>query len=268
MPEARVRALLARGARVAAGAAGGGADREAPGPQARAAGPLVRRLPGARRASPRRSSTRSRASATRPPRRSRRTSRASSGSSASRRRRRDYLADAHRGRSRRAARATRCRRARRGDSPHLRTRVEPGGMNYKGYNIAVHELGHNVEQVFSLYEVDHTLLAGRARTPPSPRRWRSSSRRGTSSCSGLAQARRASAERLRVLNDFWADLGDRRRGARRHRRVALDVRAPRRDARRAARGDGARSRASTWNRYYAPVLGREGHRRCSASTRT
>jgi hypothetical protein len=49
---------------------------------------------------------------------------------------------------------------RRGDDTHLRTRVEKDGMNYKGYNIAVHELGHNVEQVFSLYEVDHTLLAG------------------------------------------------------------------------------------------------------------
>ncbi|QDF05138.1 hypothetical protein [Myxococcus xanthus] len=49
---------------------------------------------------------------------------------------------------------------RRGDFPRLRTRVEKGGMDYKGYNIAVHELGHNVEQVFSLYGVDHTLLAG------------------------------------------------------------------------------------------------------------
>lgn len=49
---------------------------------------------------------------------------------------------------------------RRGDFPRLRTRVEKSGMNYKGYNIAVHELGHNVEQVFSLYGVDHTLLAG------------------------------------------------------------------------------------------------------------
>ncbi|HVR74151.1 MAG TPA: hypothetical protein VMT52_07465 [Planctomycetota bacterium] len=48
---------------------------------------------------------------------------------------------------------------RRGDKPRLRTRVEKGGMNYKGYNIAIHELGHNVEQVFSLYDVDHTLLA-------------------------------------------------------------------------------------------------------------
>ncbi len=49
---------------------------------------------------------------------------------------------------------------RRGDFPRLRTRVEKGGMDYKGYNIAVHELGHNVEQVFGLYGVDHTLLTG------------------------------------------------------------------------------------------------------------
>ena len=47
-----------------------------------------------------------------------------------------------------------------GDSPHLRTRVNPDGMDYKGYNIAVHEMGHNVEQTFSLYEVDDTMLSG------------------------------------------------------------------------------------------------------------
>lgn len=49
---------------------------------------------------------------------------------------------------------------RRGSKARLRTRIEKDGMNYKGYNIAVHELGHNVEQVFSLYDVDYTLLAG------------------------------------------------------------------------------------------------------------
>ena len=49
---------------------------------------------------------------------------------------------------------------RRGDKAHLRTRIEKDGMNYKGYNIAVHELGHNVEQVLSLYDIDYTLLAG------------------------------------------------------------------------------------------------------------
>lgn len=49
---------------------------------------------------------------------------------------------------------------RRADHAHLRTRIEKGGMNYKGFNIAVHEMGHNVEQTFSLNEVDSTLLAG------------------------------------------------------------------------------------------------------------
>jgi hypothetical protein len=50
--------------------------------------------------------------------------------------------------------------ARRDDKAHLRTRVEKDGMNYKGFNIAVHEMGHNVEQTFSLNMIDHTLLQG------------------------------------------------------------------------------------------------------------
>jgi len=49
---------------------------------------------------------------------------------------------------------------RRGDKAHLRTRVGPGGMDYKGYNIAVHELGHNVEQTFSLYDVPFHAIEG------------------------------------------------------------------------------------------------------------
>ena len=49
---------------------------------------------------------------------------------------------------------------RRGNKSHLRTRVEKTGMNYKGYNIAIHELGHNVEQTFSLYDIDFYLLRG------------------------------------------------------------------------------------------------------------
>jgi len=50
--------------------------------------------------------------------------------------------------------------SRRADKAHLRTRVEKNGMNYKGFNIAVHEMGHNVEQTISLNEIDHTLLQG------------------------------------------------------------------------------------------------------------
>ena len=33
-------------------------------------------------------------------------------------------------------------------------------MNYKGFNIAVHEMGHNVEQTLSLNNIDYTLLEG------------------------------------------------------------------------------------------------------------
>ena len=48
----------------------------------------------------------------------------------------------------------------RSEKAHLRTRVEKTGMNYKGFNIAVHEMGHNVEQTFSLNDNDFTLLQG------------------------------------------------------------------------------------------------------------
>jgi hypothetical protein len=49
---------------------------------------------------------------------------------------------------------------RRGDRTHLRTRAAESGMDYKAYNVAMHELGHNVEQVFSLDGIDHWWLAG------------------------------------------------------------------------------------------------------------
>ncbi len=42
----------------------------------------------------------------------------------------------------------------------LRTRVGADGMDYKGFNIAVHEMGHNVEQTISLNDIDHVLLQG------------------------------------------------------------------------------------------------------------
>ena len=90
---------------------------------------------------------------------------------------------------------------RRGDKPHLRTRVGDHGMDYKGYNIAIHELGHNVEQYLSLYEIDHTLLAGVPNVA------------FTEALAFLFQARDlellgrpsagAEAERLRVLDHLW-----------------------------------------------------------------
>ena len=50
--------------------------------------------------------------------------------------------------------------ARREAKAHLRTRVGTDGMDYKGFNIAVHEMGHNVEQTVSLNDIDHVLLNG------------------------------------------------------------------------------------------------------------
>jgi hypothetical protein len=143
---------------------------------------------------------------------------------------------------------------RRGDSPHLRTRVEKDGMNYKGYNIAVHELGHNVEQVFSLYEVDHTLLQG---VPNNA---------FTEALAFVFQARDlellglakpdAESERLRVLNDFWQtwEIAG----------VALvDIAAwhwmydhPNATPAELRDAVGAIAREH-WNRYYAPVLGQK-----------
>ncbi len=144
---------------------------------------------------------------------------------------------------------------RRGDFPHLRTRVEKDGMNYKGYNIAVHELGHNVEQVFSLYDVDHTLLAG---VPNNA---------FTEALAFVFQARDqellglgkpdAAAERERVLNDFWStwEIAG----------VALVDTAvwhwmyDHPDATPAQLRDATVAIAKkTWDRYYAPVLGGQG----------
>jgi hypothetical protein len=84
----------------------------------------------------------------------------------------------------------------------LRTRVAATGMDYKGYNIAVHEMGHNVEQTFSLKDVDHWLLNGVPNTA------------FTEALAFVFQAKDlellglatpdAQSEALRNLNDFWA----------------------------------------------------------------
>ncbi len=48
----------------------------------------------------------------------------------------------------------------RSDNARLRTRIAPDGMDYKGYNIAVHEFGHNVEQTITLHDVDNYIMKG------------------------------------------------------------------------------------------------------------
>ena len=141
---------------------------------------------------------------------------------------------------------------RRADSPHLRTRVGADGMDYKGFNIAVHEMGHNVEQIYSLDGVDHTLLAGVPNTA------------FTEALAFVFQAHdlellglaapTAESRALKTLGDFWSayemcavglvDMGmwhwmyehpDATPEALRDAVVALSK--------------------QIWNRYYAPVFG-------------
>jgi hypothetical protein len=142
--------------------------------------------------------------------------------------------------------------SRRGDQPHLRTRVEKGGMNYKGYEIAVHEMGHNVEQVFSLYEVDHTLLQGVPNTAFTEALAFVFQQRNLELL-GLAKPD-AESERLRVLNDFWMTyeiagpaLVDM---AVWHWMYDHPAASPK-DLREAT----VSIAKDVWNRYYAPVFG-------------
>jgi len=84
----------------------------------------------------------------------------------------------------------------------LRTRVGANGMDYKGYNIAVHEMGHNVEQTFSLKDVDYWMLNGVPNTA------------FTEAIAFVFQGKDLELlglsqpgpqdEALKTLNDFWA----------------------------------------------------------------
>jgi hypothetical protein len=141
---------------------------------------------------------------------------------------------------------------RRGDKAHLRTRVEPSGMTYKGYNIAIHELGHNVEQTFSLYDIDYTLLSGVPNTA------------FTEALAFLFQARdldllgrpkaAGEAERMEVLDAFWNT-----REIAGSALVELEVwhwlyAHPNASAAE-IRDATVKTAQEIWNKYYAPFLG-------------
>jgi hypothetical protein len=90
---------------------------------------------------------------------------------------------------------------RREDKPHLRTRVGAEGMDYKGYNIAVHEMGHNVEQVFSLKNIDYYTLGSVPNTAFTEALAFVFQNKDLELL-GLAKPS-AENEALKTLNDFW-----------------------------------------------------------------
>jgi oligoendopeptidase F len=90
----------------------------------------------------------------------------------------------------------------RGAKAHLRTRIGKNGMDYKGFNIAVHELGHNVEQVLSMNDVDHTFLKGVPNTAFTEA-FAFVFQSHDLGLLGLEAKRDERAEALETLNDFW-----------------------------------------------------------------
>jgi hypothetical protein len=137
---------------------------------------------------------------------------------------------------------------------HLRTRVGPDGMDYKGFNIAVHEMGHNVEQTISLNDIDHYMLQGVPNTAFTEAlafvfQGRDFELLGLASPSEEARA-------MRTLDDFW--------GAAEIAAVALvDIEVwhwmyDHPDATAAELKTATLEIArGVWNRYYAPVVGVE-----------
>lgn len=132
----------------------------------------------------------------------------------------------------------------------LRTRIAPNGMDYKGYNIAVHEMGHNVEEVVSLYTMDYYMLSGIPNTG------------FTEASAFLFQQRdlqllgygRQQMDREAVLDAFWGmyeimgvSLVDMQMWQWLYAHPKADAAQLREAVLQIA--------ADVWNEYYAPVLG-------------
>ena len=138
----------------------------------------------------------------------------------------------------------------RNEKARLRTRIAPEGMDYKGYNIAVHEMGHNVEEVISLYRMDYYMLHGIPNTG------------FTETSAFLFQARdlqllgygKQEMDREAVLDQFWSMyeiMGVSLVDMNMWRWLYAHPKATAAELREAT----LQIAAAIWNTYYEPVLG-------------
>ncbi|MBR1878052.1 MAG: hypothetical protein IJ814_03485 [Paludibacteraceae bacterium] len=138
----------------------------------------------------------------------------------------------------------------RNEPTRLRTRIAPEGMDYKGYNIAVHEMGHNVEEVISLYRIDYYMLHGIPNTG------------FTETSAFLFQARdlqllgygKQAMDREAVLDQFWGMyeiMGVSLVDMQMWQWLYAHPKATAAELREAV----LRIAAEVWNKYYEPVLG-------------
>ena len=97
----------------------------------------------------------------------------------------------------------------RKEDARLRTRIAPQGMDYKGYNIAVHEFGHCVEEVLDMYFIDYYMLSGvpnTAYTEASAFLWqhRDLQLLPSNSVSGLTGEADLASNSEAVFDQFWS----------------------------------------------------------------
>ena len=92
----------------------------------------------------------------------------------------------------------------RKEDARLRTRIPASGMDYKGYNIAVHEFGHCVEQVLDMYYIDYYMLSGvpnTAYTEASAFLWQ---QRDLQLLPGAVRSQHSEISPDEVLDQFWS----------------------------------------------------------------
>lgn len=135
---------------------------------------------------------------------------------------------------------------------HLRTRVPKNGMDYKGFNIAMHELGHNVEQVTTLYNVDHYPLHGVPNTAFTEA-WAFVFQARDLEVLGMKESN-PNFHHLKALDSFWS--------TREIMGVALvDIKlwrwmyANKPKTAQEVRDAAMKIAKEVWNKYYAPVFG-------------
>jgi len=140
----------------------------------------------------------------------------------------------------------------KGETAHLRTRIPESGMDYKGYNIAIHEFGHNVEQTISLYDVDYYMLNGVPNTA------------FTEALAFIFQKRdlellginntNPQKEALQTLDNFWSTyeiMGVSLLDQRMWKWLYANPDATAKDLKEAVE----RMAVEIWNEFYAPVFG-------------
>jgi hypothetical protein len=90
----------------------------------------------------------------------------------------------------------------KGAKAHLRTRFEPYGLNYKGYRVGMHEIGHTVQQNVATYMSDYYFLKG---IPSSPFTEAMADLIAYRSMVGMGASSSYTREEreLNALNTFW-----------------------------------------------------------------